>query len=272
MIKIIFSDMDGTLLDENGQLPEEFPQVIEEMKEYGVLFAPASGRQYYSLRDSFPDYKDVFLFVAENGTMVMYKGKEISSSPMPRKLALKALREGLENTPAFCVACGKKSAYILKSQYKPEFMAEVSKYFSHAQAVESFEDIEDDIIKVSFFDADANAAKTLYPYLKKYNGRLQVVLASAYWVDIIGFGINKGMAIQQVQKKLRITPKECAAFGDYMNDAEMMSSVYYSYAMANAHPKVKELARFEAKSNAEHGVMVQIRELLKSGLCGEKKN
>ena len=142
-----------------------------------------------------------------------------------------------------------------------------------AKMLEKMKDslIDDEIIKVSFFDPGAQADKTIYPQLKKFNGRLQVVLASAYWVDVIGFGINKGMAIQQVQKKLKITPKECAAFGDYMNDAEMMSSVYYSYAMANAHPKVKELARFEAKSNAEHGVMVQIRELLQSGMCGEKK-
>ena len=271
MIKIIFSDMDGTLLDEQGNLPEEFPQVIEEMKSYGVLFAPASGRQYYSLLDSFSDYKDDFLFVAENGTLVKQGGKELFSSPMPRKLALKVIKDGLANTPGYGVVCGKKSAYALHEQYTEEFQAEMHKYFTHALAVDGFDDLDDDIIKVSFFDPTANADKTLYPYLKKYNGRLQVVLASAYWVDIIGFGINKGIAIQQVQKKLKITPKECAAFGDYMNDAEMMSSVYYSYAMANAHPKVKELARFEAKSNAEHGVMVQIRELLKSGLCGEKK-
>ena len=271
MIKIIFSDMDGTLLDEQGNLPEEFPQVMEELKAHGVLFAPASGRQYYSLQDSFPEYKDDFLFVAENGTMVMYKGKEISSSPMPRKLALKVIGQGLASTSSYGVVCGKKSAYVLKEQYQPEFVEEMSKYFTHSQVVGDFAEIDDDIIKVSFFDPGAQADKTIYPYVQKFNGRLQVVLASAYWVDIIGFGINKGMAIQQVQKKLKITPKECAAFGDYMNDAEMMSSVYYSYAMANAHPKVKELARFEAPSNVEHGVMVQIRELLKSGLCEEKE-
>jgi hydroxymethylpyrimidine pyrophosphatase-like HAD family hydrolase len=97
-----------------------------------------------------------------------------------------------------------------------------------------------------------------------------VVLASAYWVDTINFGINKGLAVQQLQKRLHIAPKECAAFGDYMNDAEMMSSVYYSYAMANAHPKVKSLARYEAGSNAEYGVIKAIRDLIDKGLCGER--
>ena len=271
MIKIIFSDMDGTLLDENGRLPEEFPQVAAEMKAHGVIFAPSSGRQYYSLLESFPEYEDEFIFLAENGTMVRHKGKELFSSPMPKKLGLKVLSDGLANTDAYVVFCGKKKGYVLASQNKPEFATELRQYYTVSEVVEDFSQVDDEIIKISLFDPGAQADKTIYPYMKKYNGRLQVVLASAYWVDIIGFGINKGIAVQQVQRKLKITPKECAAFGDYMNDAEMMSSVYYSYAMANAHPKVKELARFEAKSNAEHGVMVQIRELLRSGMCGEKK-
>ena len=141
--------MDGTLLDEQGNLPEEFPQVVEEMKAHGVLFAPSSGRQYYSLMDSFPAYKNDFLFVAENGTMVMYQGKEISSSPMPRKLALKVLRTALENTSGYAVACGKKSAYALERQYTDEFKVEMHKYFTHAKAVANFDDVDDEIAKLS---------------------------------------------------------------------------------------------------------------------------
>lgn len=52
MIKIIFSDMDGTLLDEHGNVPEGFDEIAEELQKRGVMFAPASGRQYYSLEDS----------------------------------------------------------------------------------------------------------------------------------------------------------------------------------------------------------------------------
>ena len=57
-----------------------------------------------------------------------------------------------------------------------------------------------------------------------------------------------------------------AAFGDYMNDYEMMQSVYYSYAMANAHPDLKKVARFQCKSNVEHGVMEQIKEFIRQGM------
>ena len=81
--------------------------------------------------------------------------------------------------------------------------------------------------------------------------------------------ISEGEAIKNIQQILNIKPSECAAFGDFMNDAEMMSSVYYSYAMANAHPDLARLARYRAKSNAEHGVILAIQELIDRGMCGE---
>lgn len=270
MIKLIMSDMDGTLLDENGDLPREFDETIAELKARGVIFAPASGRQYDSLVQSFSRYKDDFIFISENGTIVKQGERELFSCPMPRQMALRVAREGVAHTKGYMVASGKKISYVLKEHAVKEFTDEMAIYFTHTEQVDSMEEVEDEFIKVSFFDPSGHADKTLYPFLKKFDGRLQVVLASAYWVDIINFGINKGMAVQQIQKRLHIAPKECAAFGDYMNDAEMMSSVYYSYAMANAHPKVKSLARYEARSNAEHGVIDAIQKLIDAGLCGER--
>ena len=272
MIKLIMSDMDGTLLDENGNLPQGFEETMAELKARGVIFAPASGRQYNSLLGSFPAYKDDFIFISENGTMVKQRGEEIFSCAMPRQRALQVAREGMAYTKGYVVASGKKVSYVLKEHMVKEFTDELGIYFSHTEKLNSFDEVVDDeFIKVSFFDPEGKASQSLYPFLKRYDGPLQVVLASAYWVDVINFGINKGLAVQNIQKRLHIAPNECAAFGDYMNDAEMMSSVYYSYAMANAHPKVKELARFEAKSNAEYGVIKAINEMIEKGLCGERK-
>ena len=51
---------------------------------------------------------------------------------------------------------------------------------------------------------------------------MQVVLSSEVWVDIIPTGANKGLAIKKLQEKLNIKPEECVAFGDYLNDYEML--------------------------------------------------
>ena len=265
MIKLIMSDMDGTLLDEKGRLPEEFDDVMAMLKSRNVLFAPASGRQYYALLHQFEKYKDDFVFFAENGTYVSYHEIELFSSTMKDTIVQSLIATTSQMPDVYPVLCGKKGAYVT-SHYHP-FLSEMEKYYTAYTFVDDFSEVEDDIIKLSLCDADAQDAEhTIYPKLAKYNGRLQVAVSSNFWVDIMNFGINKGIAIQQVQKLLRISPMECAAFGDYLNDVEMMSSVYYSFAMENAHPKIKELANFRAKSNVEHGVIQAIKELLEKKL------
>ena len=268
MIKLIMSDMDGTLLDENGQLPQGFDDIIRQLQERNVLFAPCSGRQYYSLLDTFKGYEDDFIFLAENGTMVKYQGRELFSCVMNKQLGLKALEETRDVSGIYEVYCGRKGAYILREEFTEELQAELTKYYPHAEVVDSFGDIEDEMIKASFFDDAGKAYERIYPRLRKYSGSFQVATSSDYWVDMMRFDINKGIAIQQVQKRLKIAPMECAAFGDFMNDVEMMSSVYYSFAMENAHPYIKKLARFTTASNKEHGVLQGIQKLIDDGLCG----
>ena len=75
-------------------------------------------------------------------------------------------------------------------------------------------------------------------------------------------GINKGTAILDIREKLGISFEETMAFGDYLNDKEMLENVNYSYAMANAHPIIKQVAKYEAPSNDENGVTTVIKQML----------
>lgn len=266
MIKIIFSDMDGTLLDDTGQLPSGFDELAAELKSRGVIFAPASGRQYFSLLHTFGKYKDEFLFLGENGTLVMYHDRELFSKTMPLETALEVLAS-IEREDVFRVFCGKKNAYFLERQIKPENLAELEKYFTQNVMVDEFTDVDDGALKMSFFDVNGTVEQTVYPILReKFDGPLQVVLSSDYWVDVMPPNINKGVAVENIQRLLGFKPDECAAFGDYLNDAEMMQAVGYGFAMANAYPALKKLARFETTGNNEAGVLVGIRRLIDEGL------
>ena len=73
-------------------------------------------------------------------------------------------------------------------------------------------------------------------------------------------GVHKGAAMRGLQSLLGIRPEECMAFGDYLNDCELLEAVGESYAMENAHPTLKRLARHIAPSNDEDGVMRVLRE------------
>ena len=258
--------MDGTLLDENGNLPDGFDEMIAKLKERDVIFAPASGRQYFSLLRTFEKYKDDFLFLAENGALVMYQGEEIFVSPLDPKKAdeVRAITRNLPNI--LRVFCGKNNAYILKSQNTPEYIAELHKYYTRYTCVDSFEEIGDIPLKLAYFDITGHSEETIYRHIKHFNGPLQIVKSSDNWVDVMNPVVNKGVAVQEVQEGLNITPDNCAAFGDYLNDVQMLQAVTYSFAMANSHPDLKKFANYETVSNSEYGVLVGIERLMNEGL------
>ena len=114
MIKLILSDMDGTLLDSEGKLPPEFDAVMARLRERGVLFAPASGRQYDSLAATFARYVDTFLFLSDNGTMVRRRGQELFSNVMDRRRALEILDHAGGRT--FSAARRRRICFVRRSR------------------------------------------------------------------------------------------------------------------------------------------------------------
>jgi HAD superfamily hydrolase (TIGR01484 family) len=78
MIKLIATDIDGTLLHNDRTLPEEFPFIRKKLKENDIIFAVASGRPYLTLCKNFPDVNKDLLYIADNGAHVVYQDKELS--------------------------------------------------------------------------------------------------------------------------------------------------------------------------------------------------
>lgn len=259
MIKLIATDMDGTLLDSNNKINPEFYEVFEKLKEKDIIFAAASGRQYYNLVDRFEDIKDNMMFIAENGTFVMHKGKEILLNSLDRRIALELIKIGQTIENAYVILCGKKAAYIDNTDKR--FMEQVNKYYAKVKIVDDLSKVHDDILKVTICDFSGSENNS-YKYFTDYNDKVQIAVAGEIWLDMMAKGVNKGLAISKLQKLLNIKHEETMVFGDYLNDLEMMQSAYHSYAMENAHSDLKKVARFMAKSNDDNGVVRTIKEKL----------
>ncbi|MBP5199607.1 MAG: HAD family phosphatase [Schwartzia sp.] len=266
-IKLIFCDMDGTLLDENGNLPPDFDEVIGEVLRRGAIFAPASGRQYSALTLQMEKYADDFIFISENGTFAARHDKELFSSEMKTSDVLHILKEGKRIPGAYPVLCGKRIAYV-GEEFRP-FLREMERYFTQNRIVPDLEATAaaEPLIKIAYCDAEqGDAERTIYPGLKKLDGPVHVALSSNYWVDIMNPGMNKGFAVQKLQELLNVPPEACAAFGDYLNDLEMLRNVKFSFAMENAHPALFEAAAYRAPANTACGVTKKLRELLDEGM------
>ena len=260
MIKLIASDMDGTLLNSNNEINEEFFEVFNKLKEKNIIFAAASGRQYYNLVKRFEKINDDIMFIAENGTFVAYKGKEILVNSLEREVANQLIKIGRTIDNAYVILCGKKSAYI--EERGERLVKETKKYYERYEIVEDLTKVEDDILKVTICDFSGSEFNS-NNYYKEYWDKLQVTVSGERWLDITSKGVNKGVAIEKVQEIFDINPKETMVFGDYLNDLEMMKKAYYSYAMENAHEDLKKVSNFIAKSNNDNGVVETIKEVIK---------
>src|SRR5487761_1996750 len=119
MIRLITTDLDGTLVDDLKRIPEDFWEVQKKLEERGILFAVASGRQYYSLADKFESIKDNILFSAEN--QFVETARKIKG--------------------AFPVLCGRKSAYIENTN--EDFLKEIGSFYKTFEIVEDLKRVED---------------------------------------------------------------------------------------------------------------------------------
>lgn len=261
-IRLVAVDMDGTLLDEHGKVPPTLWDTLDRLAARGIAFAPASGRQYATLKQQFGEHGEQMVFIAENGSLVMRAGDEVSSfvfAPQIVREIITAVREMSHDVGM--VLCGKRAAYIERTD--DAFRSEVDKYYAALHEVDDLTAVDDEVLKLAIFDF-GHGATTTAPALQRFADDVQIVVSSEHWVDVMVQGVNKGLALQRLQASLGVTPAQTMVFGDYLNDLELMDAAEHSYAMENAHPEVAMRARFRAPSNREHGVIQVLERLLQS--------
>ncbi|MFG3205643.1 Cof-type HAD-IIB family hydrolase [Streptomyces sp. NPDC048192] len=262
-IRLIVTDMDGTLLDDAKRIPGELWPTLAELRRRGVLFSPASGRQYATLARQFARVAEGMVFIAENGTYVVRDGVELSSDPMDGSVAADVVRTvrrlAADGVDVGAVVCGKRAAYVERTD--EAFLAEVRKYYVEHRIVPDVTAVADDVIKIALFDF-GSAERSTAPALAGFTRTHQVVVSGEHWVDVMNSTANKGAALRGLQRALGITPAQTMVFGDYLNDLEMLDAADWSFAMANAHPEVVRRARHLAPSNNDNGVLRTISRVL----------
>ncbi len=258
MIRLIAADMDGTLLDSRKRMPPGLVPCVRELARRGVRFAVASGRQYFMLLEDLREIAGEIIIIAENGAVIYDRGERVYVQALEPELLREPVEAARSMEHAGVVLCGADSAYI--EDDNPEFVRNVNLYYARCQSVpDVLKGYGPDLVcKLAFFDLE-RAETHVFPQLVRFADRFTVCLSGDHWVDFMEPGVNKGSAMRAVQELYGIAPSECMAFGDYMNDAEMMEACEYGYAMENAHPDLKKLCRYRAPSNDEDGVVRTIR-------------
>lgn len=251
--------MDGTLLNSDHEVSEQFLKLFEKLKERNILFVAASGRQYQSIVDKLNPIKNDIIVIAENGGIAMQNGTELVSTPLNPSAKNKVLDILSSVANIHPVLCGKNSAYILGNS--PKFEEKLQEYYSKYTVLDDLKAFDGEIVKIAVYHFESSE-KYIYPSLQHLDGDLQVKVSGEHWVDVSSPDANKGYALQKVQELHGITPEETIVFGDYNNDLEMLALADFSFAMENAHPNVKEAAKYSTSSNDDFGVERILERLL----------
>ncbi|PCH77968.1 MAG: haloacid dehalogenase [Flavobacteriaceae bacterium] len=261
-VKMVVTDMDGTLLNDWGEVSPEFFRLFAQFKKHGIHFVAASGRQYFSMLDKLYIIKDDITIVAENGGMTNHNGETISTSTIAQK-QINRIIDTLRKTPdTYSVLCGKKSAYIETTDEK--FIEILKEYYTHFEYVKDLKSVKNDaIFKVATYHFESSLTH-IYPHIHHLEGENLVKISGENWLDISSPTTNKGAAIKHLQKLLNISKEETMAFGDYNNDIEMLEQASFSYAMENACEDVLKVAKFKTKSNNDNGVEFILDKLIKA--------
>lgn len=263
MIKLIATDMDGTFLDENKKFDLSFIDTYLNMKKHDIKFVIASGNQYQRLFQKFLPMSLDFIFIAENGSYIADGCKELYSNVIDKNSVRKICDIFENHKEVFIILCGKKAAYV--RNVNKEYEDVVKTYYCAYQFVQSFEDIlNEDIMKIAVYDPQSDITVFLDKVKDLLPEEVKVVTSGNMWMDIQNKNINKGIAMKYLQDTYHISKDECMAFGDQMNDYELLKSVKYGYAMENAVDPIKEIAYGICLDNEHQGVIKKIDEYLRT--------
>lgn len=263
-IKLVVTDMDGTLLNDNHEVSHRFYNQFQKLKEKNVHFVAASGRQFQSIQGKLNKIKDHISIIGENGG-IMQHADEIKVLLKLSKADVTECIKMLRNiNNCYPVVCGSKAAYI--DSKDQTFYERLKNYYTVVERVDDLLKVsDDDFLKIAVFHFESSE-EHIYPHMKHFERKFQVIVSGRNWLDISHIDANKAYALNIIQKEMGLSAKETMVFGDFNNDIEMLKLADLSFAMANAHPKVKQTAKYITKSNNENGVEEILDQLLNEEL------
>ena len=240
MIQLVVSDIDGTLLQDGANaIPPAIFEQIARLKERGIRFCPASGRQYTSLRKLFAPVADQLYYLCENGAVVYGPGAPgpiLSRTEMDWDLSLELCREILAHPRCEVLISGANTSYLCPKE--GDIVSLIRDFVGNNVALlPRPEDMPEPFVKVSAYCRDG--ARGVEPELApRWSGHFHAAVAGEKWLDFTL--ADKGVGVLGLCRSMGIDPKDVLAFGDNWNDAAMLSVVGHPYLMAAAEQGLLE--------------------------------
>ncbi len=262
MIKLIITDLDGTFLNSQGNFDRAYYQKVRQlMAKKEVVFAACTGKQCERVEELFGEEAKNIWILGDSATRIKYNGEYVYESLLANHLG-KEIIQKLETIAEdhVIIACTPTAAFI-KETVPDEEAKKVRGSYAVVKTVADLQTIAEDFVKITIYDPKLRCFESVKE-LAAFKAQAFIVASEAAWIDISNYNVHKGTTVKELQKILNVTKEETMAFGDGLNDIELMAEAAYSFAMSNAFETIKEKAAFVTKSNDENGVLQTIEKIL----------
>ncbi|MCI9463165.1 MAG: HAD family hydrolase [Lachnospiraceae bacterium] len=266
MIKLIATDIDGTLVKESSC--EMYPEILEAIRTWtdaGHYFCVASGRQYYSIKHIFEEVADRIIYLAENGAHVRCGEEDILVRKMKREDA-EGIMKQLRPYYGQCeVVVSTADGCLLETKNK-EFVKLIERgYRNKYRVVEDVFAEKADIIKIAIYQKGSIRELGENILIPAWKDKVKACMAGEEWVDFMDASVDKGNGLKVLQEYLGVGREETMVFGDNDNDIGMLQAAEESYAVESARDNVKAYAKHVCPAYQEKGVYQVIAGLLEKG-------
>lgn len=263
MVRLLVSDVDGTLVQEgNSVLNPEYFSTILALKEKGIQVVVASGRPYPSIASLFAPVKDAIWFIADGGATMKTTGGLESIGNIPEAWARELWRDISQVPEAEGMICGPEMVYI---PFEDSFMCKIVRdgYKMNLTYQKGWEDFPTEATgKISLFCKEGIEEKSAQYLIPKWKDKLYMVIAGEWWLDCMMPNINKGSALQRIMDDYGYKAEEIVAFGDNMNDLEMITLAGKGLAVSSAREEVKQAANGVIANFETDGVLQEWKKYL----------
>ncbi len=251
--QIFFFDIDGTLVDSSTHIvPESTKLALKALKQQGHIICISTGRSLQSVCDGkFDQLIDWDIFLCNNGQAIYNSAKELLFSKPIAPESVRACMEAADkqNAPLFIITehdqllTKEPNDYvIISSEFFKEQIPEVKTY--HQEPV---------IMMIAYGPMHYS-----YNEYKAIDG-IDVLPGQSTYADVVLKGFHKGIGIQFVLDHFHMD--KYIAFGDSLNDVEMIQHAYIGVAMGNGHEEVKKYADHITKDVSDDGIYKALQHL-----------
>ncbi|WP_236692784.1 Cof-type HAD-IIB family hydrolase [Aneurinibacillus tyrosinisolvens] len=252
--KIVFFDIDGTLVNKEGRIPMSTKESIKKLKESNIEVVIASGRGPSQLSHISKEL-EIDSFVSLTGSYAVYKGEIIYNQPLPTSTVKQLIEFASQNDDPI-VYLGSEGVYVSHIEHP-----HVHETFVNWLRLDYPMYLQPTSVEIPIYQFLLYCPQDREKMYEEQFSDLHFIRWHPLSSEITSHGGSKAKGIEAMLNYLDISPDEAVAFGDALNDREMLSFVGMGIAMRNAHDAVKPYAKFTTKHIDDDGIYYGLKKI-----------